>query len=147
MLKNAGEMLGAKEAKNWATDPGVTVFEALQALAQRKVGCLVAVENDRVVGVFSERDYARKIVLEGRSSKTTRVREVMTTRVVYVEPDCSLEQCMSLMIRHGIRHLPVLDHDLLMGVISMRDVVKAVMVEKNFMIEQLEGYITGRRSP
>jgi CBS domain-containing protein len=112
-------------------------------MAEKGIGALIVLDGNRVAGILSERDYARKVSLLGKSSKTTPVREIMTERVVYVRPDQTVEDCMALMTNKRIRHLPVLDGNQLAGVISIGDVVKAVISEQEFMITQLENYITG----
>jgi CBS domain-containing protein len=113
-------------------------------MADKGVGALVVVEAGQVVGIISERDYARKVSLQGKSDRTTAVKEIMTTRVVYVRPEQSTEECMALMTDKRIRHLPVLDDNQLIGVISIGDVVKEVISEQKFIITQLEHYISGR---
>ena len=112
-------------------------------MAEKDVGALLVVDSEKLVGIVSERDYARKIVLKGRTSRQTAVREIMTDKVLFVELRHSIEECMALMTLKRVRHLPVLDHDRLVGIISIRDVVKAMMVAQDFRIEQLENYIRG----
>ena len=124
-----------------STTPDTTVYDALESLEDMNVGALVVVENGKLVGIFTERDYARKVILKGRASKETLVRDIMTERPVYVTPDTSIEQCMQLMSDKYIRHLPVLDNDQLIGVISIGDVVRFIINEKDFIIQNLEHYI------
>jgi CBS domain-containing protein len=112
-------------------------------MAAREIGALLVIDGDKVVGIITERDYARKIILEGKSSKNTPVSEIMTTRVIYVVPDQKLEECMALMSAKRIRHLPVLEGDRLVGMISIRDVVKEMISEREFIIDQLTRYISG----
>jgi CBS domain-containing protein len=114
-------------------------------MADKNVGALLVVEVDKLVGVFSERDYARKVILHGKASKDTLVKEIMSTEVFWVRPDQTIAACMELMTNKRIRHLPVLDEGRLVGVISIGDVVKAIISEKEFAIQQLEQYITGGR--
>ena len=117
------------------------MLDALRLMAEKEVGALVVLENERLAGIFSERDYARKVILHGKSSKDTPVREIMTAKVVYVRPEQSVEECMALMTDKRIRHLPVLQDQRVIGVISIGDVVKEVISEQRFVIEQLEQYI------
>lgn len=124
-----------------------TVLEALLMLAHYNIGALVVVGTDRVLGIFSERDYVRKIELNGLNSKTTLVRDVMTSQVLFVTKETSVSECMAIMTEKHIRHLPVLENEKLIGFISIGDVVKSSMVEKDFTIEQLEHYICGGPCP
>lgn len=127
-----------------SVSPGQTVFEALQVMAQADVGALLVLEGDRLAGVFSERDYARKIVLHGLESKHTPVRDVMTAKVVCVTAERTLEECMAIMTDKHIRHLPILDADQkVLGVVSIGDVVKEMISQQRFIIGQLESYIAG----
>jgi CBS domain-containing protein len=137
------QILSEKGNEVWSTSPNTTVFDALQTMSEKGVGALVVLENLKVVGIFSERDYARKVILEGKSSKNLPVKEIMTRRVVCVNPENTTEECMALMTRKFIRHLPVLSEDELVGIISIGDVVKAIISQQEFVIEQLENYITG----
>jgi CBS domain-containing protein len=126
-----------------ALDPEQTVFEALQTMAQYDVGCLIVSSEDRLVGIFSERDYARKGVLQGHMSKETKVREMMTSPVMFVTPEHTVDDCMNLMTERHFRHLPVLDGSKLIGMVSIGDLVKWVITGQQHAIEALEGYITG----
>ena len=139
LLENKGYLV-------WSIAPDASVFEAVQLMADKRVGALMVVEQNALVGVISERDYAREIVLKDRDSRDTQVSAIMTRRVLYVRPDQTLDECMALMTEKNLRHLPVLDNGRLIGVISMRDVVKELISEKEFMIAQLENYITDRRA-
>ena len=139
------QLLRRKGRQAYVTRPESTVYEALQVMAEKNVGALLVVDSDGLVGIFSERDYARKVILHGKSSKDTPVGEVMTKRVYFVHPDNTIEECMALMTEKKIRHLPVIEGDQLAGVISIGDVVKEVIDEQGFVIEQLENYITGGR--
>ena len=138
LLQNKGHTV-------WSIGPDASVFEAVQLMAEKGVGALMVVERNELVGVISERDYAREIVLKDRVSRDTPVSAIMTRRVLYVRPQQTLEECMALMTERNLRHLPVLDNGRLVGVVSMRDVVKDLIAEKEFLIEQLENYITDRR--
>ena len=121
--------------------PGTSVYEALEELENNNMGSLVVVENGKLIGIFTERDYARKVILKGRSSKDTQVRDIMTERPIFVTPDATIEECMQLMSSKNFRHLPVLENDQLVGVISISDLVKFIIREKDFIIENLEHYI------
>ena len=140
-MKNAGEILAAKGHPLLSVPPDATVFDALVMMAEKNVGALVVLEGEKLAGIFSERDYARKIILLGKASKETLVREIMTDRVLCVSPAQSIEECMALMTEKRIRHLPVLDHKKVIGVISIGDVIKEVISEQKFIIAQLESYI------
>ena len=127
----------------WSTSPDASVFEAIQLMAEKSIGALLVIDRDELVGIVSERDYARKVILKGRSSRETPVRDIMTEKVLYVPPTRSLEECMVLMTEKRIRHLPVIADGRLIGVCSVGDVIKAIISEKQFIIEQLESYIKG----
>ncbi len=142
-MKFVSEMLKGKGRDVWTVSPDSTVYDALQVMADKNVGALMVLDNDQVVGVFSERDYARKVILKGKASKDTPVSEIMSTKLVWVRPDQSIEDCMNLMTNRRIRHLAVLEEGRLVGVISIGDVVKAIISEQGFTIQQLEHYITG----
>jgi CBS domain-containing protein len=114
-------------------------------MADKDIGALLVIEDDLVIGIFSERDYARKVILQGKASKDTPIEEIMTARVIFVQPDQSIEECMAVMTEKHVRHLPVLENGQLLGVISIGDVVKAIIADQGFVIEQLENYITGER--
>ena len=140
-MKTVAQMLEGKAQRLLSVPPEATVYDALQLMAQADVGALVVLDGERLAGIFSERDYARKVILFGKSSKETLVREIMTEKVLCVRPDQTVDQCMALMTDKRVRHLPVLDHKRVTGVISIGDVVKEVISEQRFMIEQLENYI------
>lgn len=125
--------------------PTATVFDAVKLMAEKGIGALLVMEDDKVAGIVTERDYARKIALTGRSSKETPVRDIMTSSVMYVSPDQSNEECMALMTENRLRHLPVMDNGKLVGLISIGDLVKDIISEQKFIIEQLEHYIRGER--
>lgn len=124
-------------------DPDQTVYEALQIMAQYDVGCLIVCRDGRLVGIFSERDYARKGILHGHMSKETLVRDMMTSPVMFVTPEHTVDDCMNLMTQHHFRHLPVLERDKVIGMVSIGDLVKWVISGQQQAIEALEGYITG----
>ncbi len=138
------QILIEKGLGTWTVGPDVNVFEALRIMAEKDIGAMPVVENDRIVGMFSERDYARKIVLLGRHSQETPVRDIMTTSIYVVHPESTAEECMALMTEKRIRHLPVLKEGNLIGLVSIGDVVKAIIDEQKFNIENLENYITGK---
>ena len=137
------EMLKMKGDQVWSITPQATVYEALELMATKNCGALVVIKDDKVVGIFSERDYARKVILQGKSSKTTSVGELMTREVLYVSPDDTIENCMALMTSKRTRHLPILENGKLAGIISIGDVVKAIISEHEFTIRELERYIHG----
>lgn len=128
-----------------AVRPDDSVFEALQRMADKGIGALLVMDGEAIVGIVTERDYARKIVLKGRTSALTLVRDVMTTSVLFVKPEQTGEDCMALMTNNRVRHLPVVDDGKLLGLISIGDLVKEIISEQKFTIEQLEHYITGQR--
>jgi CBS domain-containing protein len=139
------QMLSAKGAQVWSVPPESTVYDALQLMAEKNIGGLMVLDGGSPVGIFTERDYARKVVLQHRTSRETQVGEVMTTRVLGVSPDQTAEECMALMSEKHVRHLPVMSAERLVGIISIGDIVKAVVDEQRFVIRQLENYITGGR--
>jgi CBS domain-containing protein len=145
MTKTVASILRSKGYDIYSVSADATVFEALKIMADSGVGALLVMENEKLVGIMSERDYARKIILVGKLSREAKVKEIMSEKVLYVHPHRTAEECMALMINKRIRHLPVIDKDKLIGVISIGDVVKAVIDEKAFVIEQLEEYICGRK--
>jgi CBS domain-containing protein len=144
-METVRHLLEDKGDKVWSIRPSASVYDALERMAEKDVGALVVLEGDVLKGIFSERDYARKIVLHGKSAAETRVQDVMTPDVVCVSPEQRIEDCMALMTEKHIRHLPVLEDGKVVGVISIGDVVKEVIAEQEFTIEQLENYITGTR--
>ncbi len=129
----------------WSISPDALVFDALKVMADKNVGALVVMDGNNVAGIFSERDYARKVILKGKSSHETAVREIMTPDVISVSPSQSIEECMAIMTSKHIRHLPVLEGNKLVGLISIGDVVKAVISEQEQTIRHLENYIKGSR--
>lgn len=135
------QILQGKGSHVWSIEPDALVIDALKRMAEKGTGALLVLEQDNLVGIISERDYARKVALHGKSSVNTPVKEIMTIEVVCVRPEQTVEECMALMTNRRIRHLPVLSGDKLEGVISIGDVVKAVISEQEFMIKQLENYI------
>ena len=142
MQKTVGQLLEAKGTEVWSVSPDAKVFEALGVLAEKNVGALVVVEDGKLCGIMSERDYARKVILLDRGSRETTVREIMTADVRTVTRDRTVSECMNEMTDHHIRHLPVVEKGELVGLISVGDIVKAVIAEQAFLIRQLEQYIT-----
>ena len=138
-------LLHSKGEAAWSVNSGALVLEALQIMADKNVGALLVIDEGKLVGILSERDYARKVALKGKNAKDTFVREIMTERVSYVRPDETLEDCMAIMTDKHFRHLPVIDNGHLLGMISIGDVVREVISKQKFIIAQLENYITGSR--
>jgi CBS domain-containing protein len=143
MQKTVAHLLQSKGSEVWTIEPDDTVYAALESMAEHNVGALVVVDGGSVAGIMSERDYARKVILEGLDSKHTPVRVIMTPDVTVVSRTDTVAECMSLMTDRHIRHLPVVEAGSLVGLVSVGDVVKAVMAEQEFLIRQLEQYITG----
>ena len=144
-MKTVREILLKKGGRIFSISPNQKVFEALQLMAEKEVGALLVLDGENLVGILSERDYARKVALEGKSSKESPVNEIMSPNVIYVQPNTSTDECMALMINKKIRHLPVYDGNKLAGIISIGDVVNAIIDEKEFEIDQLVRYITDSR--
>jgi CBS domain-containing protein len=143
-MKTVAQLLRGKGHEVLFVSPETSVFEALGVMAERNVGALLVIEGGKLAGIFSERDYARKVILKGKASREVPVREIMTSRVLYVRPEQTIEDCMALMTDKRVRHLPVLDGEQVVGVISIGDVVKAIIAEQEFVIEQLQNYIRGQ---
>ena len=142
-MKTIDQLLGDKGREIWSVGPDATVYAAIELMAEKGVGALIVIDNNSPVGILSERDYARKVILQGRSSRDTAVREIMTSRLIHTSPDRDVEECMNLMTRNKIRHLPVMDGKCLVGVVSIGDLVKATISEQKSTIEYLERYING----
>jgi CBS domain-containing protein len=145
-MQTIRKILSEKGNEIWSTSPGATVYEALQIMAEKDVGALPVLDHEKLVGIFSERDYARKVILVGKSSKKTFVKEIMTRHVVYATPDMTSEQGLTLMTAKHIRHLPVVEGDDLTGVVSIGDLVRSIISEQKEMITQLEQYILNNTS-
>lgn len=137
------QLLDDKGHDVWSIHPDSSVFDAIQLMASKDVGALVVVDGDRPVGIFTERHYARNVILKGKSSPKTRTRDIMTTEVICARPEQTVEQCMAVMTDKRVRHLPVLDQERLVGIVSIGDLVKSIIADQNFAIEQLEHYIRG----
>ncbi len=144
-METVGHLLQVKGDRVWSIPPEASVYHALELMAEKDIGALLVMQADELVGIFSERDYARKIALKGLTSGETKVSQIMTPNVVYVSPEQRIEACMALMTQKRIRHLPVMVEGKVVGLISIGDVVKEVIAEQEFVIEQLEHYITGTR--
>ena len=144
-MKSVKQILQDKENEVWKVTPDTTVFDALELMAEKNIGALLVLDADKLIGIFSERDYARKVILKGKASRNTHIKEIMSTKVLYVGPDQSIEECMALMTDKHIRHLPVLAGDELLGIISIGDVVKAIISEQEITIHWLEKYISGEK--
>jgi CBS domain-containing protein len=138
-----GTILHHKGASVWTISPQATVFEAIQLLAQKNIGAL-PVEGDRLIGIFSERDYTRKVALEGKTSHTTKVREIITTDVATISPHETVEDAMRLMTDKRIRHLPVMDEGRMIGLVSIGDMVNCIISAQSAAIDQMEAYLSGR---
>jgi CBS domain-containing protein len=144
-MKIVKQILSTKGHVVWSVTPDTLIIQALKLMAEKELGALLVLEGERLAGIISERDYARKVILKGKSSLDTPVREIMTEKVICVRPEQTVEECMALMTDKRIRHLPVILDNKVIGVISIGDLVKATIDEKDFMIKQLENYITGNR--
>jgi CBS domain-containing protein len=142
-MTTVSKILAAKGNQVWSVTPTTRLYEALKLMAEKDVGALLVIDDGHIAGIISERDYARKVVLEGKNSMVVPISEIMTTRVVYISPSNTLEECMAVMTDKHIRHLPVLENDELVGIITIGDVVKELISTQQFVIEQLENYIRG----
>ena len=143
MARFVRDLLAKKGSDVLGVRPQDSVRSSIEQMAEREIGALLVMDGDRLVGIVSERDYARQVILKGRSSQDTPVKDIMTERVVCVHPERTVEECMALMTDRRIRHLPVLVDDRVTGVVSIGDVVKAAIAERDFHIQQLESYISG----
>lgn len=137
------EILNAKGSTAWSVSPDTMVFDAIHMMADKNIGALLVIEGGKLVGIISERDYTRKVALKGKSSKQTAVKEILSGHLVAVSPEHTVEDCMRLMTDHRIRHLPVLDNDRIVGVISIGDLVNWIISAQTTTIEQLQTYISG----
>ncbi len=144
MMNTIRHILQVKGYDVWATTPRTTVFDALRMMADKNVGALLVMDGEKVMGIFSERDYARKVILQGRSSKETQVGEIMTSKLVTIHPDQTIEEAMELMTNKRVRHLPVMEDDRLLGMISIGDVLREIIYVQLSTIRQLEDKILGK---
>jgi CBS domain-containing protein len=141
------EILAHKGGSIWTVSPETTVYDAIKLMAEKNVGALLVTRQDKLAGIISERDYTRKVILMGRASKDTRVNEILSGHVVSVSPDHTVEQCLRLMTEHRVRHLPVLNGDMIVGIVSIGDLVNSIISAQSSTIHQLETYITGFPTP
>ena len=143
MVELVKDLIEVKNKGVWVIEPTASVYDAIAQMADKQIGALLVTEKSKVIGIITERDYARKVVLRGKSSKNTSVSEIMTKRLIFVQPEQPIEECMTLMTENRIRHLPVLENGKLIGMVSIGDIVKAVISEKDLLIDQLSNYISG----
>jgi CBS domain-containing protein len=144
MIATVKDVLDEKGHSVWTISPEAKVIAALELLAKKNVGALVVTHSNKLVGIFSERDYARKLILKGRTSLETPVKDIMTRGVYYVSPDTSTQECMAMMTKNRIRHLPVIHNEKLIGIISIGDIIRSVVSEQKITIDHLENYIMGK---
>jgi CBS domain-containing protein len=144
MSGTVGSVLKRKGSEVWFVTPDQTVYEAIDRMADKAVGALLVISDGKLAGIISERDYARKVILKGRSSKTTLVKEIMTSPVIFVTPDLAVDECMQIMTRNRIRHLPIVENEKVLGVVSIGDLVKWVVSEQEETIEHLQNYISAK---
>jgi CBS domain-containing protein len=142
-ITSVRQLLQIKGQDIWSITPQATVLEALRMMADKDVGALLVIEDDKLVGILSERDYARKVILQGKTSKDTLVKDIMTSVLFTVHPDQTIEECMELMTTRRIRHIPVVLDDQILGVISIGDVVKDIIFQQRQTIKEMEKYVTG----
>jgi CBS domain-containing protein len=140
------EILQSKGHDIWSIRPEASVFDAVKMMSERSVGALLVMEGEKMVGIITERDYARKVILAGKSSKQTEVKDIMTQRVLWVAPERTIEECMALMTDKKVRHLPVVENTQVVGIVSIGDLVKAIIAEQQVIIDQLQNYINPRWS-
>ncbi|HDD52855.1 MAG TPA: CBS domain-containing protein [Thermosulfidibacter takaii] len=143
MATTVKRLLDLKGRNVWWVTPETVVYDALKLMADKDIGAVLVLKDGKLVGIFSERDYARKVILKGKSSKETTVGELMSKKVFYVSPDQTLEECMALMTEEHIRHLPVLENGELVGIVTIGDVVHGIIKDQKFTIEELQRYIIG----
>ena len=138
-----GKIIGKKHTKLWSIGPEETAYRALEIMAEKDIGSLLVMEKQKLAGIFTERDYSRKVILKGKSSKDTKVKELMTSRVITVRPEHTVDECMAVMKAANCRHMPVFDQGNLVALVTMRDIMNALINEKDIMISDLEHYIHG----
>ena len=142
-MNTLSQLLHGKGNQVWSIGPDATVYDAIHLMAEKGIGALVVLQDESLVGIISERDYARDVVLKDRSSKETLVKEIMSDKVMYADPNQTVDECLAVMTEKRIRHLPVMDGDQMLGLVSMGDLVKIIIAEQKLTIDQLERYITG----
>lgn len=142
-MTTISQVMARKGPDLWSVKPEQTVFEAIELMAIRKIGALLVMDNGKLAGIVSERDYAREVILKGRSSRSTPVRDIMTAELVTITPDAQVDDSLSLMTERRVRHLPVLENERVLGVVSIGDLVKEIITEQQSTIEHLENYIKG----
>ncbi len=142
-MKTLKMLLDEKGRDVWSIEPDDTVFNAIKLMAEKGIGALAVLKSDRLIGMITERDYARKVILKEKSSQATSVGDIMATKVIYARADQSVDECMAVMTEKRVRHLPVFEEGKLIGIVSIGDLVKAIIAEQQFVIEQLEQYISG----
>ncbi|MGA8233711.1 MAG: CBS domain-containing protein [Candidatus Acidiferrales bacterium] len=144
MSDTVGSVLKRKGSEVWFLTPDQTVYDAIEKMADKGAGALLVISAGKLVGIISERDYARKVILKGRSSRTALVKEIMTSPVIFVSPDTAVDECMVIMTRNRIRHLPIMENEKVLGVVSIGDLVKWVVSEQEETIEHLQNYISAK---
>ena len=137
------QLLNNKDNQIWSVEPKISIFEALKIMSDKEIGALLVIEDEKLVGIFSERDYARKVILKGKSSINTQVGELMTKKVLYIDPEKNINDCMAIMTDKHIRHLPVINNHKVIGIVTIGDVVNQIISEQEFTIHHLENYIMG----
>ncbi len=142
-MTTIAQLLNAKGDQIWSVEPKATIFEALEIMSEKEIGALLVMEDGKLTGIFSERDYARKVILKDKSSKETPVGELMTKKVFYIDSQKTINDCMAMMTAKRIRHVPVIDDNQVMGIVTIGDVVKQIISEQEVKIHHLENYITG----
>jgi CBS domain-containing protein len=142
-MTTIAQLLNTKGDQIWSVEPKATIFEALEIMSEKEIGALLVMEDGKLTGIFSERDYARKVILKGKSSKETQVGELMTKKVFYIDSQKTINDCMAMMTAKRIRHVPVIEDNQVMGIITIGDVVNQIISEQEVTINHLENYITG----
>ena len=142
-MTTIAQLLNTKGNQIWSVEPKATIFEALEIMSEKEIGALLVMEDGKLTGIFSERDYARKVILKGKSSKETPVGELMTKKVFYIDPQKTINDCMAMMTAKRIRHVPVIEDNQVMGIVTIGDVVNQIISEQEVTINHLENYITG----